>query len=788
MTTPTTTPLTTSFELFALTAGRQRMTKTFHMDGTVTSYPMVRDFSSVVLGQVFDFPSFATLLQGMQHMPNACLIKGALTRTLAHESRAGSTDPYQPTQWVVLDFDGLPVTDVDTALRLLQLDNISHVIQYSASSGRKPGVRAHVYMLLDTPQNPAVLSLWLRSLNLEYLKPYIGLTSTGQLSWPLDVTSCNSDRLIFTAPPDFEGGSDSLPVRWSVERRAMDTLRLSHLNASTFSKYLVQSDALRDSLRQQMGLAPIRKKLVSKGAVTYQPMPTPFTCTGVKQARGWTYYNINGGDSWAYYHPDDAPTYLHNFKGEPNYLMAEVLPEQHAAALARAPTIPTTPADDTSPSSPPIYPSLVFADASNVMYTVTYPAPDHRCVMNAFPHMAVREAVVSQLGLRLPDPMPVMQIVYDPTKPHGVQPSLTGVVPVFNKYYPSDLMRLPPTVARGGQHPNITMLLRHLLSEDDALEKHFLNWLAFAIQRRTKTQTAWLFRSTQGAGKNTFYSEVIRPLVGASHASMANANQSATMSSDLNIHELLFMLFDETHIGSYNNHNVLMSRFKTYITEPTMTIKRLYSDPCVVNSYMNCLFFSNDTQPLVLEPGDRRFNIPPVQTKPLTALENFDRDALPRELDAFYATLMLWDVDETAVRTVMDNEARRELIHNSRTDRSKFFEAITNGDLSTLAEAIPTSRPGSGPSMDHMRYEAAIEILREWIRTPPDRIPLDELAQVYGLYRREATPSSLKMGSSARLEGIQVKPMRVKNAVRRCIEVNWNIPADELENLRTLWL
>jgi len=49
--------------------------------------------------------------------------------------------------------------------------------------------------------------------------------------------------------------------------------------------------------------------------------------TEMKVERGFVYFNLNGGDSWAYYHPENNPDYILNFKGEPAYLTKELLPD-----------------------------------------------------------------------------------------------------------------------------------------------------------------------------------------------------------------------------------------------------------------------------------------------------------------------------------------------------------------------------------------------------------------------------------------------------------------------------
>jgi hypothetical protein len=49
--------------------------------------------------------------------------------------------------------------------------------------------------------------------------------------------------------------------------------------------------------------------------------PDSAVITEMKAERGFVYFNLNGGDSWAYYHPESNPDYIYNFKGEPSYLL-----------------------------------------------------------------------------------------------------------------------------------------------------------------------------------------------------------------------------------------------------------------------------------------------------------------------------------------------------------------------------------------------------------------------------------------------------------------------------------
>ena len=96
-----------------------------------------------------------------------CLLKGNVNRPLVQESRAGSTDALAVSDWVCLDFDGLPPTySIDEVLQLMGIRDISYVLQWSSSQMiLDDSLRCHVFFLLDRPTPAPVLKQWLVQLN-----------------------------------------------------------------------------------------------------------------------------------------------------------------------------------------------------------------------------------------------------------------------------------------------------------------------------------------------------------------------------------------------------------------------------------------------------------------------------------------------------------------------------------------------------------------------------------------------------------------------------------------------
>jgi hypothetical protein len=262
-----------------------------------------------------------------------CLVKGSLDRPLRHESRAGRTDPNAPTDLLVLDLDfDQGFVSIDAFLEAVGLGGVSYCLHHSSSAGitAKPGLRAHVFVQLATPVAPAQIKLWLRHLNLTVpgLREQVRLSVNGMtLAYPLDITSNQSDKLLFIADPVVHGLKDPLAGRrFELRGRGTESVDLSteHLDPGAVQQ---GTDTLVAELRAQAGLPAREPRYVAlPGRERLLANPEPATVTGVRRARGFVYLNLNGGDSWAYYFPDSNPEIVRSFKGDPAVRLADIAP------------------------------------------------------------------------------------------------------------------------------------------------------------------------------------------------------------------------------------------------------------------------------------------------------------------------------------------------------------------------------------------------------------------------------------------------------------------------------
>ena len=256
---------------------------------TKTPYPMTWEFTS----HLEDVTNLASMHKALVHHAGLgnCLLKGSIQKPLVSESRAGSTDSNGPTSYVVLDLDGLPDVDIDETdptlahpvtldyfLKALDLDQVSHIVQWSASYGiENTKLRAHVFFMLDKPAAAPLLKQWLIQFNhdIAMLRNAMGLTKTGNaISWTLDISACQNDKLIYIAPPTLKGIPDPMKgkPRISLVKRKTERLVLSTtINSTAKNKELTNKRT--EELRDAAGLPKRKTTYKMHGSVEVMVKP-----------------------------------------------------------------------------------------------------------------------------------------------------------------------------------------------------------------------------------------------------------------------------------------------------------------------------------------------------------------------------------------------------------------------------------------------------------------------------------------------------------------------------------
>jgi len=653
------------------------LTKTINELGeTVRSYPLVRNFTSHYF-TVDDLQQFTeALTKCAQH--NMCFLKGNPVRPIKNESRAGLTNSITPTELLVLDYDGdALVSDIDTLLYEIHppLVDCNHIIQYSARAGfdDKSKLRCHIFFHLDKAVAPDLLKQWVLDKNFrsEMLHKQLNLTANCMaLTYPLDQTVNQNDKLIFIAPPVMSKGKDPIKNRILYVPRKNETLSLSFPP----SPEVINEEKMKvmTELRLVSGLPKKipRSRIISGEEICTNPGKV--MVTGQKKERGFVYLNLNGGDSWGYYFSEKNPNVIRNFKGEPFFFLKDVAPELYKEyCKIKTGNLPGIP--------------VVFRDLETDRYYNMLINQESEGV--TFMHLASsKERLVdflAQYGVDAPEYIEDFRLIFNPQS-HS-QYDLTKKL--VNKFIPTRYM--DSTDKADSMPPIIQKVIRHICV-DEQTYNHFINWVAFIFQRKVRAETAWVFQGTQGTGKGFVFNQLLRRLFGM------DFTQPVTLESlQENFNEYLqdkFLIFvdeiDIEHSGQSHSQGKMMNKLKNLITEPTIGIRAMHKGVVNKANYASFIFASNDVASLYIPENDRRFNIAPRQEKPLDMSRDELQKAIDVELPQFANFLRTLIVNEKKVRDCLQNQAKLDFISDNKTSIEEFFECFRNGDLAYFHSAM----------------------------------------------------------------------------------------------------
>lgn len=713
-------------------------------DGTVqkTSYPSAYEFTSITENVTTLDQFYAHLVEHAEH--GHCLLKGDLQRPLVSESRAGATSSASTTQWVCLDIDGLPAThSIDKLMDMMGLGNVSYVLQWSASQNITDSdhLRCHVFMLLDRPVAAPILKQWLTQLNLTtpFLMENLTLTKTNlSLRWGLDITSCQNDRLLYIAKPLLNGIKNPLgrTPRYSVVNKKHQRLTLPE-RISTVETNRAAAKAVIEQLRAKANLPPRKYTYRTYKDTEVLSKPDIGIVTGIKRERGFVYLNLNGGDSWGYYHHENDPEIIHNFKDEPAYATKELLPEYYeelknqakretSEKLSRAQLGYRLPKNEAEPVL------LAFRDQSTGTYHHgKYWEETETLDLNVAKNEKQVRDFCMQHDMPMGDYIPLWDIRFDPQD--NVRVDVTNNY--INTFERTEYMRNGTVRKNLACPPTIFKLIHHVVGEEPGLTEHFINWLAFIIQERTRTNTAWLLYGTEGTGKGVLFKHVLRPLLGYNQVSANRVDELEGSFNSFTKNKLLVFM-DEVEIPRLRDPETILAKLRNLITEETISLRALYSSPVNVPNHMNLILASNRPNAVQLSRNDRRYNVGRFQTKKLqlTAAENEIIDSRT-ELQDFYDYLLSLIVDVHAAQTPMNTQERDDLIAITSSSADDLANALKDGSMSYLISMLPTDDMYQTNALSMNRVENYRLVLFRWLkRTRPNgrcNVARDELRVLF---------------------------------------------------------
>lgn len=751
------------------------LTKTFELENgelKKTAHPRIIDVTSYEENFETIEEFYAQLVEHSKL--GHSFLKGNVTRPLASESRAGSTNPVEPTQILLLDLDGLrDIRETEDFVRLLGLSDVDRIDQYSSSMGIVPdcGLRAHIFMLINKGWIQAMLKQWLihKNLNIQQLRNNLSLTRTGNtLRWGLDVTTCQNDKLIYIAPPILGPGVEDTfqGERIKLIKGTKRTVNISETTIPTAEANRIEVEKVLNELRVKAGL-PARKKVTNKvlHSIEYQTNSDRAVVTGIKIERGFVYLNINGGDSWAYYHAENNPEFIYNFKGEPIYRTSELLPE-YWAEVREQQNIPSADPSGTM--------FLAIRDFDTACYfNGSYNEKERILSLKPAKSKDQLHDFLINNKQKIPIAIPDWKIVFEPS--NDVIVSLedkrinTFIASPYMAMQHRKILKVPPTIRK---------VIFNALGSDEEVFEHFMNSIACIFQYRTKTESSWIFHGIMGTGKGLMINHILRPLFGQAYVSVIRMRQLDNQFNEFMDNNLILWI-DEAEITVLNNQAVISSDLKNYITEPNIMVRKMYSPNKYTPNYTTIMLAGNDGVMVNIPRGDRRFNVAPYQTQSLLSLGPTEGiiAKLTEELTDFAAYLATRNADQEKARIPLENLAKEKLVSENETAIEQACSAIKKGDFNFFWDLKSEQhlKPGAS-TMSRDILTGAYNALLEDIKSGKKKNLLREEIQTLFEYALGGMPTAPhKFISLIKHHKLIPEPISREGRTMRGIKIDWRI-------------
>lgn len=664
---------------------------------TTAPYPMVTRVTSHEV-EVHNMLEFAQAVREQGQM-GRCLMFGQLDSPLVDESRAGRSIP-SDHDWICFDFDKVDAAPtIEGAMYAIgkYLPKVCHhaecVIQLSPScfNPRATKLSAHVFFKLSEPTSSKVLKDWIVRINFELLEGQIKLTdSANALSFALDRCVTDSSRLLYIAPPKTVGfESDLTPENSLVHLEGHAAVVVPHFTPVTRDEMNLKINQLRKSL--ELPERSFRTTMVRDQEMMLEPGECVITDVR-SSGEGYIRFNINGGNSLAYWINLKEPNIIGNFKGEPYMFTKEAAEPFYKALIKQLQAMPSS--SKTIGANIEVL-AFYATNRGSKVYVGTYDRATDRLRVEGSTEKAAY-SWMGQFGVPIKPSLPHFDLVYDVTSDIRYEEGY----PVINLYERtdfikefSDLDRTQPlkdaAYRLSVKCPVIYKTLASCTGDARSLEG-LINWVAYIFQTRKKTDTAWVLHGTEGTGKGQFMKNVLRPLFG-----QQNVTQIMMNNVDSNFNSLIdgkiIVNIDEAAMSRTRDKVETMSKLRNWITESTIIINTKKIAEYEAPNNANFIVTANDTRPIHIPEGDRRFHVATRQESRLFYTPN-EIAVLEQgeELPEFAKLMGELIVDEAWVRNPEMNEQKARLFESTHSLLDRVGFAIRDGDTQFFLDARPT--------------------------------------------------------------------------------------------------
>lgn len=744
------------------------------------------------------------------------MLKGPLTCKLHNESRAGKCDTEARTQTIMFDIDGLEAYKYSRTSTPYSRSNIKEMAEYfinllpaqfqdtsyiahaSSSMGRSPGkISMHIEFHLSKPIAPRVLRNYLTSLNFSIgdLEAGIGLSASGSaLTFPLDTSLAENSRMIYIANPIFIGTENPVNEDARFIQVFKDNLTCDiHEAAIKLKPKEIErlKRATIKRLRKEKGLpeTKFRMDTLHSGSESIFILNNPdsLNMTYYSESEEFVSYNVGDGDSHGYYVKKSDPRIVWNFKDEPPFKFEKADPYTYKWHLKNFPI-------DTNKENELHF---VFRDFyTNEHFNGIYDSLENKIIRIAPTSKSNISDFFKQNNGLEPDYIEYWDYEFKPSDKR-----LIDIRNCFLNKYEEPIITREPTVISSLLHncnygdaadalavacPYIHNTIFGALGSDPASFEHFINWLAFIVQKKNKTGTAWVITGVSGTGKGVLFNKICSPILGSRNTKTLRSDIAEDMYNGFMENSLLVFVDEFSISTKYQSDRKLLDKLKTFITEPIISIRKMRENAVDRENYSNFILASNATTPILLEGFDRRFNMSPRQTKSLEELypgysENFE-ESIKVELPTFASFLTHYLVDARKAKTVLQNDTVADQKDSSRSDPQVFGDSIKKGDLSYLCDIFGLDSFMNGVS-------EARNIVTAMLRRPPNMVENSYMLasrNAWILYKALVDNSISQHKFSRKMKecGLTTENVRIQGRQVKSYKLAWTIDLDNLRHLQ----
>lgn len=195
--------------------------------------------------------------------------------------------------------------------------------------------------------------------------------------------------------------------------------------------------------------------------------------------------------------------------------------------------------------------------------------------------------------------------------------------------YDSSGVPVVPVVTTFEEDEAVERVQEHfrLMFPDERERELLISYFAYTVQELdSRVRWAPLIYGGEGTGK-TFYSEMMRAVLGTSNLTPISARQLAQQFTGWAEGKKM-VVFEEIRLSGQNRYEIL-DAVKPYITNDTVDVRRMRTDPYAIDNVTNYLLFTNHADALPLALGDRRYFVLSTSLLSKTAIDAFN-DARPK--------------------------------------------------------------------------------------------------------------------------------------------------------------